>query len=159
MVRLTPMSEEEFRAFEAASIPNYAEENVRSGRWTPAEAPARSAAEFRRLLPEGRSTVDHHFFVARDDGGQRVGEVWYARLRAEGPPTVFIYWIGVDAPFRRRGHATHMLRLVEEAARALGAAQVGLHVFGDNAGAIETYRRAGFTAVDLVMSKPVGPAP
>jgi hypothetical protein len=47
------MTEEEFQAFLAESVPEYAAEKVKAGNWTPEEALEKSRKEHTRLLPEG----------------------------------------------------------------------------------------------------------
>jgi RimJ/RimL family protein N-acetyltransferase len=158
MVRLVPMTEEEFAAYLKTSIPDYANEHVESGQWRSEEALALSQEEHRKLLPEGLRTPDHYLFTLRaDKSDARVGELWYG-IRREGLVTaVWIYWIGIHEAFRRHGHATAALRAAEIAAPALGADRVQLHVFGKNAPARATYTRAGFIESNVIMTKRVGP--
>jgi ribosomal protein S18 acetylase RimI-like enzyme len=156
VVALRPMTAEEFDAYQEGSVRDFAEHRVRNGNWTPEEALERSRAEFRRLLPQGLATPDHHFRSAFDAEGTRVGEVWYCR-QAEARPIVFVYWLGVREEHRRRGHASAILREVEREAVRLGADRVGLHVFGDNAPGLALYRKLGFTATELRMERPARP--
>ena len=53
---LVPMSEETFRRFVAEEIEEYAQSNVKSGRWGPEVALDTAKREFNRLLPQGQGT-------------------------------------------------------------------------------------------------------
>ncbi len=152
MLRLAPMTEAEFEEYERGSVAGYAESKVRAGAWRPEGALERARAEHARLVPEGPRTPGHFFRSAFNERGERVGEVWYA-LRDEGRPVLFIFWLGVREAYRRRGHATELLHAVSAEARRLGADQVVLHVFGDNATAISVYQKAGFRTTDLIMAR------
>jgi hypothetical protein len=54
---LRGMTEEEFQAFLAESVPEYAAEKVKAGNWTPEEALEKSRNEHTRLLPEGLASL------------------------------------------------------------------------------------------------------
>jgi ribosomal protein S18 acetylase RimI-like enzyme len=152
MIRLRKMSDSEFREYLDRSIPEFAEEKVRVGNWTPAEAAQRSEETFQRLLPEGISTPDHHLYKIEQDG-VTVGEVW---LAMEGTPerkAGYIYDVFIAEPFRRRGIATHAMRLLEKEAVHFGFKTLGLHVFGDNQAAIKLYKKLGYEVTNLMMSK------
>lgn len=158
VIRLEPMTVEEFREFLAWSIPNYAEAHVRSGRWKPEEANARSKAEHEQLLPQGVSTPDHYLRTVRDARtGERVGEAWFNFQHQEGAAQVFVYWIGILEPHRRHGYAADVFAQIEQEARRLGAVRVALHVFGDNTGAIAFYEKQGYVPTNLVMAKSLAP--
>ena len=153
MVRLRPMTPEEFRAFLDWSVPDYAQANVRAGRWKESDAVDRSRAEYAQLLPQGVDTPDNFLRTIIDEQGARVGEVWFALQKQEGWPQLFVYWIGIDERHRRRGYATEVFRIVEGEAKRLGAARVALHVFGDNTAARALYERLGYAAKNVIMAK------
>lgn len=150
------MAAAEVTRFIDALIPDYAREHVRQSGWDEGTALERARAEVAHLLPEGRDTPGHWFFsiVARPEQTP-VGRLWFAlRPPAQGGGG-FIYDIEIDPPFRRRGHAREALLALEAFAREQGIAQIGLHVFGDNAGAIELYRQLGYETTNLLMRKRV----
>jgi RimJ/RimL family protein N-acetyltransferase len=157
-IRLEPMSDADFAVFFERSIADYAEDNVRAGRWDPANAREASRADHDRLLPQGMRTPDHYLRAIRDAGtGGRVGDVWYAVRSEGGPPGIWIFWLGVDPAHRRHGYAAAALAAVEEEARRLGVLRIGLHVFAFNAGARALYERLGYETTNLVMWKSVPP--
>ncbi len=156
MACLDPMTPDEHRAFLEWIVPEYANDHVRAGRWRSSDALERSRPEFDQLVPQGVGTADHFLrTVHAEQTGVRVGEVWYALRKLEGWPTVFVRWIGILREHCRKGYAAQTFREIESAAKRLGAERVGLHVFGDNDGAIAFYRRLGYGPTDLIMSKRV----
>lgn len=160
MIRLVPMTPAELDDFLATSIPRYAEESVRSGRWTREIALDSSRTEHERLLPQGVATPDQYLRTIRDAGtGERVGELWYAHRSEAGPKQVWIFWIGIDPAHRRHGYAQDALRALEAETRRLGSDRLGLHVFAFNSGARALYDRMGFEATNVVMWKTVRPEP
>ncbi|MCI4345136.1 MAG: GNAT family N-acetyltransferase [Thermoplasmata archaeon] len=156
MIQLVPMTPDEYERFAAESVDLYAADHVRAGTWTPADAPARARAELAGLLPNGVETPDHVLRVVRDGAtGERVGEVWFAFQHTEGPPQLFLFWIGINEKHRRRGLATAVFAELEKDARERGATRVALHVFGENAGAQSLYAKLGFKPTNIIMAKPV----
>ena len=107
MLELRPMTDQTFQRFLAHSAPQYAAEKVRSGEWTPEEAPARGEGEFLLLLPQGPDTPRNFLYDLHDPAtGTDVGVLWYA-LRGEGERTsAFIYEVEVFESYRRRSYAT-----------------------------------------------------
>lgn len=70
----------------------------------------------------------------------------YARL--EVPGSHYVSAMAVLPEHRGRGLGTRMLETAKEQARQSGRGQVSLLVFEGNEGAVELYRRNGFTVVD-----------
>ena len=158
MVQIAPMTVDEFEAFLKTDIPRYATEHVRAGNWGKDFALERSEAEFKGLLPQGAETPDHHLCKILDEvTGQRVGEVWYAIQRDHGVVQVFVFWIGIEEPYRRHGFATQTFHLLEVTARKEGASRVALSVFGHNQAAHSLYARLGYVPIGISMAKSVAP--
>jgi RimJ/RimL family protein N-acetyltransferase len=156
MVELVPMNRDAFDGFLAWTVRDFADEQVRAGTWDAAEAAERSKAEIQGLLPQGLETPDH-FFRSIVHGAPRepVGTLWYA-LRKVGPKSeLFIYWIGIDERFRRRGFATEAFTALDEEARRAGASTISLHVFGHNRSARALYEKLGFDTTHLMMTRNV----
>lgn len=156
MVELVPMAEAEFRAFRTWLVRDYAREGVRFGRWTEAEAVARSEKDIDALLPDGSASPEQYLRTLRAvASGPTVGTLWYARRPTAIGTELFVYWIGIEPEFRRKGYAQAAFAALEEEARRLGAVRIGLHVFGDNAPALALYARLGFHPVSVQMARPV----
>lgn len=155
MTRLEPMDEAAFDAWREASTRDYAEDKVASGNWLASDALERSRQAFAELLPQGRATPGHEIRSMVDDAGARVGYAWWVPEDRPFGRVAFIYDIAVDPDHRRKGHALAALTAIAEWAREHGLVGVQLHVFGDNTGARELYRRAGFVETDVTMLKRV----
>lgn len=80
--------------------------------------------------------------VSRVVGGIR------CRLLPTSPPTLYISTIGVLAPFREHGLATHLLNTaVQTAVRQFGVKEVTAHVWVANDEALAWYKRRGFKVI------------
>jgi RimJ/RimL family protein N-acetyltransferase len=145
MIKLVPMTPEEFRAFREWYAPQYAQDHVRIGTWEPSEAVSLAKGRIDQLLPGGLTTPDHALRTIVDEAtGERVGEVWFGFQRAGARLSGYIHWIGVFEAHRGRGIATAALRLVEAEARNSGASRLALNVFASNTSAATLYAKLGF---------------
>ena len=155
MTRLEPMDATTFAAWQETSVREYADDKVRAGSWPDSEALERARRAFAQFLPAGMATPGHEVRSMVDEAGAIVGYAWFA---AEDRPigrVVFIYDIAVYPEHRRKGHGQAALAAIDDYARELGCVGVQLHVFGDNTGARELYRKAGFIETDVTMLKRV----
>ena len=156
MIQLVPMTADAFDAYRQRGIEEYAAEHVRAGRWSAEEAHAAAAREYEELLPQGTATPNHYLYTIQDDTvPAAVGLLWFALNDEAGRRRVFIYDIEIDPAFRRRGYATAAFSALEAEARALGAHEIRLHVFGHNHDARRLYEKLGFVATNITMSKPL----
>ena len=153
MIHLEPMTAEELERFLERSIPEYAADHVRDGQWNEAESIERSREEHRQLLPQGVESPDNFLRTIRDETGRRVGELWYNWDTEAARPQLFIYWIGIDAAYRRRGYGEAAMGLIEAEARRLGAERIALHVFGGNRVAQSLYAKLGYVPTNVLMAK------
>lgn len=158
MITLDPMTGEEFTAFVDYSVVDYADSKWRSGQCaTKDEALAASRHDFDAILPGGRGTPGHEFFILRNDARERVGTLWLAFPPARGAHGAFVYSLAVDEAHRRKGYAAAAMRAAEERARGHGQTEIGLNVFGFNAGARALYDKLGYEVVATLMRKELGP--
>lgn len=154
-VTLRAMDAASFAAFQAWSTPAYAASNVKSGRWTAAEAPARARAQVAQLLPQGLETPNHHFFDVLDTQGAAVGVLWFALNPELAGPQAWVYEILIEPPYRGQGLGRATMQAFEAEARRLGATSLGLNVFGYNETAQALYRSLGFQPTAIQMAKPL----
>lgn len=152
MVTLRPMTEEGFQDFLARSIPEYAEEKVKAGNWTPEEALNKSQAEYTKLLPQGLATPHQHIYAIELEGGS-VGCLWLSADTQIPEAVCFIYDLFVEESFRRSGIATEAMRQLEKEASLLGLRGLALHVFGHNTAARDLYQKLGYEITNVRMSK------
>lgn len=156
MVSLVPMTPDLYRPYLAQAIQEYAEDHVRGGRWARGEALEQSRREFESLLPDALATPGHYLCSVVDDQLGIVGVLWYAIRTAADEKSAFIYDIRIDDQFQGRGIGSQALLALEPQAAALGARSIGLHVFGHNEGAYRLYKKLGYAATNIVMSKSLG---
>jgi GNAT superfamily N-acetyltransferase len=150
-VTLVPMTPERFVTWRAYSVAGYAEENVKSGRWTEDEALSKSEGDFNALLPDGLDTTGHYLWSVLDAAGDEAGILWVATDRR--PNYAFIYDIEMDPGRRGRGFGTATLLALDDWCRANGITTIGLHVFGHNKGAWELYKRMGYVETSVQMER------
>ena len=155
MVRLVPMTEDEYRDYMSSAVGEYAQEVAQANDWPIERALQVAEEQFRELLPQGLSTLHHRFLVIEESAppAGRVGMLWFA-VEHKGPkPHAFLYDFRIDEAFRRRGYGTQALQALEVQVRKLGLDTITLHVFGHNSAARALYKKMGYAEVDLIMSK------
>ena len=152
------MTEEEFQAFLAQSVPEYASEKVQAGNWTPEEALERSRKDHATLLPEGLASPNQHLYSI-ELGGRPVGRLWLSVDPQASGGAGFLYDLQVAEPYRRQGIAREAMRLLEKEALSLGVRSLGLHVFGYNLAARALYEKLGYETTNINMSKALTPDP
>jgi len=153
------MRPEVFAAYLDSSVAAYAQDNVDAGRWPSEGAVERSRADFDDSLPQGLATPDNHLFEILDDqGGTRVGYLWFAVIVKHGLRGAYVYDLEVHPDHRRQGHAKRAFEALEARVAALGLSSIGLHVFGHNPGAQSLYSQLGYTVTGINMLKTLGKA-
>lgn len=155
MAHLRPMTPAEFTHWRAQSIPTYAADKVRSGRWTAAESLAEAEKELTQLLPEGLQTAGHTLYTIEDEAGQSVGALWVARAQRPAGPIGYVYDLVVWPEHRKQGHARRAMRALEHEAVGLGFHGLALHVFGHNLPALALYQELGYGPTNINMYKPL----
>lgn len=142
--RMTP---ERFHGFAAHSEAAFAEDLVASGRYSAEAAATESHRQMTLELPDGVDSTGQLLFTAHADG-EEVGILWLGERTRAGRPHVFVLDIEVAPEHRRRGHGREIMLAAEQEARRIGAASIGLHVFGFNTGAIALYEELGYRRVE-----------
>jgi ribosomal protein S18 acetylase RimI-like enzyme len=149
MTRLRSLTADEFFRWRAQTVPAYAADKVRTGRWSEAESLEVS------LLPDGAQSPGHIFFAVEADSGTSVGVIWIARAERAFGPVGYIYDLVVWPEYRRQGYAEQAMRALEEEARNLGFHGLALHVFGHNRSARDLYAKLGYEPTNINMFKPL----
>lgn len=154
MIRLVDMSDDEFRAYLARAVTNYADEISRANDLTPDVAQSQAEATFRRLLPEGHPRQeDQYMFSVVDEAERRVGMIWFGIRRDRKRPYAYIWDIYLEPDTRGKGYGEQVMRQVEDRVRDLGYDHIALNVFGHNLPARKLYERLGFQAIAISMGK------
>lgn len=153
-VELVPMTDADYANFLAKKIPDYAQSKVEAGAWPPEDALRLSQEAHQRLLPDGLATKDNYLYSILDATSRaNVGILWFAVVRNEGAPYLFIFQFEIGEAFRRKGYGTQAFRELENKAVELGLNKLALHVFGNNEPAIQLYKKLGYVVTDINMAK------
>ena len=151
-VDVAPMSRERFERFAADAERGFAEELAATGRISFEDAAAEARRQFGVELPDGVDTDGQQLFTAAVDS-EEVGVLWLSRRVREGVPHGFILDIAVDAAHQRRGYGRALMLAAERETRRMGAASLGLHVFGGNTAAVALYEQLGYRRVQELVVK------
>jgi len=153
-VRLRPMRDDEYDAFYAAAVEQYAfdlEENGGLGR---EHATAKSVADHESLLTDRLETPDVFLRIVEDDDGRAVGTVWWAiQTSRVGESRAYLYAIAIKESERGRGLGRAAMLALEEEAREHGLDRIELNVFGGNAVARRLYASLGYLESAVYMGK------
>lgn len=157
MIQLRPITEQEWEPIQQETIAQYAQEHVRSGRWSPEEAMDKARREFAGLLPQGIHTEGHAIHAIIDSAsGQHVGYLWYHEREKADKQCIFLCDLRISEPFRRRGFARAALKALEDVVRQKHQARrIELHVFGHNAAARSLYASLGYVETHIMMAKEI----
>jgi len=153
---LRAMTEPEYSAWLAETIPAYAADKVASGQWTEEASLALSKTEYAELLPQGLATSDNHLFSIVDGQAVAVGVLWFAVKTKFNARIAYVFDITVRPDRQRQGHAYRALLALESEVRSLGLSGIALHVFGHNIAAQALYAKLGFQPTNISLFKPVG---
>jgi ribosomal protein S18 acetylase RimI-like enzyme len=156
---IRPMTDADYATWLHHVVPAYAADKVASGDWSEEESLAKSQADYEFLLPWGLATPEHYLFSIVGAAGDAIGSIWFAIKEEGGRRIAYVYDVEVEPAHRRQGHARRALLAIEEEARRLGLAGVGLHVFGFNTGAQALYAQLGFEPTHINLYKPLDRTP
>lgn len=148
-LQLRPIEDEEFVAWLPLLREDYAQELVRDYGMSADQARSKAVAEI-----DGRRRAEHSVFVIEVDG-EPVGHLWLVERRDAYEPTLVVYDIDVDEPYRGRGYGKAAMVFAEEEARRRGLTRIALRVGARNDVARNLYRSLGFEENEVAMSKPI----
>ena len=148
-LQLRPIQDEEFLAWLPLLREEYAQDLVRDYGISADQARRRALADIDDSRPHG-----HAVFVI-DLDGEPVGHLWLVERRDAYEPSLIVYDIDVDEPYRGRGYGKAAMVFAEEEARRRGLTRIALHVGARNDVARNLYRSLGFDENEVAMSKPI----
>ena len=143
------MHDGEFHAWLPTLRDEYAQDLVRDYGMPADAAKAQAAAQIDALRPAG-----HSVFVIELDGDP-VGHLWLVERRDAYEPTMVVYDIDVDEPFRGRGYGRAAMVFAEEEARRRGLRRISLRVGARNDSARNLYQSLGYAENEVAMSKSI----
>ena len=152
-VTLRPMTEAEYQRMRADIFEDYARDVANTSSISIEEGRDFAARQFDQLLPDGVASRGHHFWRIVAENGDAVGDLWV--LVEPEKQRAFIYFIGVDEPYRGHGYSKAAMLALESAAKPLGASHIDLNVFGDNTVAVRLYESLGYKPTAMNMRKEI----
>jgi ribosomal protein S18 acetylase RimI-like enzyme len=148
------MTEQEYTAFMAATLPDYAADRARAEELPLEEEQAAASEQIAGLLPQGLQTPNHYFWRVVTEEGAAVGSLWVFHNAAQR--RAFIYDIVIDEAQRGKGYGEATMRAMEEALRPMGVTHIALNVFGFNTTARALYDKLGYQVAATIMLKRIG---
>lgn len=154
MVRLIPMTEQEFEDFMAISMKDQAQGQVLANKWKAEEAQINIERLCSEFLPNGLATPNHYFFTIEESNTYaKVGGLWYTVVEQAGKRFVFVMDIQIYNEYQRRGYGSQAFLVMEDKVRGMGITTISLHVFKHNLSARAMYEKLGYTGENESMSK------
>lgn len=157
VIELRPMRPDEFPAFLAYFIPDYAAEIAANFGLPEDAARARAAHEVAEDLPQGVETPGQTLLCITQGGPSAeavVGSFWL-RLQ-QGSTTAFVSDFHIFPARQNQGLGRQALAALDTWLASAGFEHLRLRVAADNARARHLYETGGFRTTGINMSKPVG---
>lgn len=146
------MTDEELVAYLSEAVDRYAAERMASGE--PANVATRIAAEqTTQLFPGGRPSSGHLLLRIVDDQGGAIGMLWVGPRDPVAPAAWWVWYLEIDEEQRGKGYGRAAMELAETEAKAHGATELGLNVFGHNTVARSLYESLGYAPTTINMRK------
>lgn len=153
MITLVRMNEEQYKRFFEETVREYAEENVKEGRWTPSESIGRAIKETNELLSKGIHTNGHFLCSLHHEVVGAIGTIWYEVKENNGEKSAFIYSFKIYEEFQGKGYGKQSLITFETDLASMNVSSIGLHVFGHNKRAYQLYTKMGYIPTSIKMKK------
>ena len=151
-IEFRQMSQEEYFKYSVPQLESYAQDIARNFKRPIDEVRIEAKEQVNRVLKEGLSTQGHFLFnVIERKTGETVGHIWYNVERDKRH--AFLYDILIHKLYRGKGYGRKTLQLLEAKLRDMGITQLGLHVFADNQGAINLYKKQDYYTASFNMQK------
>lgn len=158
MIDFNTMTEEQYSAFLAYFIPDYAEEIASNYARSMNDALKQAETEIAHSLADGPRTKGHSLCNIIDSDLQAViGYVWYRP--DEVSRSVFIYDFSILPAHRAKGQGKAALLALENMLAKEGYREIKLRVAADNGRAQHVYQAGGFRITGINMAKQIRNSP
>jgi ribosomal protein S18 acetylase RimI-like enzyme len=147
-------SADDLSQFIDGQLEPYVAERVAAGE-NPDEARRLAESQIADLFPDGRPAPGQIVYRIIDDDGTAVGWLWVGPHTPERRHAFWVWSIEIEPAHQGRGLGRAAMGLAEEAARAQGATELGLNVFGPNTVARHLYESIGYQTRAVQMFKPL----
>lgn len=154
MLGFQPMTDEEFTAYKAWIIEDYARDVAENYRLPVEEALAGARMEIDAMLSQGLATSNNFLYnivLSTEADRLRIGYLWIDVN--ESKKRCLIADIYLRPEYRHQGWGRKTLELLEADMKRQGIARINLHVFGNNRIAQELYTKMGYQTTGLNMQK------
>ena len=153
-LRLRAVRPDEYAAWRAVEMDEYARDIAENGSTPPAAARVKAERDMEEILPNGLDTPRHFAFVLTH-GERSVGRLWLSEREIDGRRSLFIFDIQVDEVHRGRGFGRAAMQLAEREALVRDIHRIELNVFGGNTVARGLYRSLGYVERSVRMGKDI----
>lgn len=151
---LRPMRQEEWDAYLAHSIEEYAREIAENFELDLERARQSAQEQTSHRLKDGLQTPNFYAYCIEQETASartRIGHLNFTINREEG--FAWLDDIELDEPYRGQGYGGEVLSLVEQTLTAQGIRSLSLHVAGTNQRAFRRYQKSGFKITGYNMTK------
>ena len=146
------MTDDEVAGYVGPQFEGYVQERVAAGE-RPDAARKIADEQMRTLFPDGRPAPGHLLYRVLDDDGAPHGSLWMGPRRPDEAESFWVWNVEIDEAHRGRGLGRAAMLLAEAEARAHGASELGLNVFGANSVARQLYQSIGYETTAVNMRK------
>jgi GNAT superfamily N-acetyltransferase len=152
------MTDDEIADLVAHQLGPYIDERIKAGE-RPDQARRIALEQIEGLFPDGKPAPGHLLYRVLDDDGTVAGDLWIGPHRPEDPEAFWVWSVEIKDSHRGKGLGRDAMVLAEQAARAHGATELGLNVFGHNFVARRLYESMGYETTAVHMRKPLTASP
>jgi GNAT superfamily N-acetyltransferase len=149
MIILRPMRADEFPAYVAYFVPDYAAEIADNYGCSLADAMVQAQNDIADDLPQGPDTPGQNLMCIETD--QHIGYLWFRIDTAT--QSAFINDIFVLPQHQGKGYGTAALTALEALLKPRGITQIRLRVAAKNSRAHRLYSKLGFSPTGINMAK------
>jgi ribosomal protein S18 acetylase RimI-like enzyme len=153
VVRLRPMTEDEFPAWREIAIHHHAAQVSRASGTDLEKAIDESRDLLDNVLAAGLTTANMHLFVV-SDFDRDIGWLWLGQS-PQDPAAGFVFDIIIEPDVRGEGYGRATMRAAEQFFAARGKSSIGLDVASGNDIARALYESLGYRSIMTSMSKPL----
>jgi len=154
MLNLQLMTDDEYVAYKARVVEDYAREISANQRISMDEARANSGRDIDGALRQGLTTPNHFLYNIILATGEKEARLGYLWIEVDSQKKrCFIFDISLHAEFRHQGWGRKVLELLEANLKQQGILRIGMHVFANNNIAQELYRKMGYELTGMSMQK------
>jgi ribosomal protein S18 acetylase RimI-like enzyme len=150
-VSLRPATDADVAEYLADAREHYLAELLEAG-VAPMAAAKNADESFARAFPDGRP-ADRNLVFRVEREGEKAGILWIGPRAAEEPDRWWVWDIVIAEAYRGQGIGRQTMLLAESEARARGASELGLNVFGHNTVAVGLYRSLDYETTAIQMRK------